>query len=149
MSVSTPARFPQNPHGLRHPRHLAVVCVQPQWTGTSFIRNHLLSLSPTFVRSVFQTSTKRAVETTDITRSFGWDSSDGNLSFQSNWLCIKINLTFNVTAVVNSCTAWHVLCKGQNLCVYVFVCCLFVQTFDIKLPNIHHGIKTYKGVGVN
>jgi len=34
------------------------------------------ALGPCFL---FQTSTKRAVETTDITRSFGWDSSDGKL----------------------------------------------------------------------
>ncbi len=26
---------------------------------------------------IFQTSKKRAIETTDITRSFGWDSSEG------------------------------------------------------------------------
>ena len=25
----------------------------------------------------FQTSSKRAVETTDVTKSFGWDSSEG------------------------------------------------------------------------
>ena len=28
----------------------------------------------------FQTSSKRAVETTDVTKSFGWDSSEGNIS---------------------------------------------------------------------
>jgi len=26
---------------------------------------------------IFQTSKKRAAETTDLTRSFGWDSSEG------------------------------------------------------------------------
>ena len=26
---------------------------------------------------IFQTSSKRAVETTDVTKSFGWDSSEG------------------------------------------------------------------------
>lgn len=27
---------------------------------------------------LLQTSKKRAIETTDVTRSFGWDSSEGN-----------------------------------------------------------------------
>ena len=29
---------------------------------------------------LLQTSKKRAIETTDVTRSFGWDSSEGGLS---------------------------------------------------------------------
>lgn len=29
---------------------------------------------------LLQTSKKRAIETTDVTRSFGWDSSEGNCS---------------------------------------------------------------------
>lgn len=28
---------------------------------------------------LLQTSKKRAIETTDVTRSFGWDSSEGNM----------------------------------------------------------------------
>ncbi|MEE6523103.1 hypothetical protein FKM82_021839 [Ascaphus truei] len=30
---------------------------------------------------LLQTSKKRAIETTDVTRSFGWDSSEGNGRF--------------------------------------------------------------------
>lgn len=30
---------------------------------------------------LLQTSKKRAIETTDVTRSFGWDSSEGNCSY--------------------------------------------------------------------
>ena len=37
-----------------------------------------VSLLYILVHLVFQTSTKRAVETTDMTRSFGWDSSEGS-----------------------------------------------------------------------
>ena len=43
-----------------------------------------------------QTSKKRAVETTDVTKSFGWDSSEGKIMYESTiWnkgLQIKTNL---------------------------------------------------------
>lgn len=32
---------------------------------------------------LLQTSKKRAIETTDVTRSFGWDSSEGNMQLLS------------------------------------------------------------------
>jgi len=32
---------------------------------------------------LLQTSKKRAIETTDVTRSFGWDSSEGNMHLLS------------------------------------------------------------------
>lgn len=37
---------------------------------------------------LLQTSKKRAIETTDVTRSFGWDSSEGNVQLLNccGWL---------------------------------------------------------------
>ena len=34
-------------------------------------------LNVSLSQKYFQTSSKRAVETTDVTKSFGWDSSEG------------------------------------------------------------------------
>jgi len=67
---------------------------------------------PSYVHIVFQTSTKRAVETTDITRSFGWDSSDG-----SNESC-EIRL-FEILIMIISSHVFRFfsLCLPMRLCV--------------------------------
>jgi len=41
----------------------------------------------------FQTSKKRAAETTDLTKSFGWDSSEG-------WFCFCILLYINLLVLM-------------------------------------------------
>lgn len=58
---------------------------------------------------LLQTSKKRAIETTDVTRSFGWDSSEGeHLCFpvtRFTWLiCVFLSVSFCI------CTLNHTFC---------------------------------------
>lgn len=54
---------------------------------------------------LLQTSKKRAIETTDVTRSFGWDSSEGNYNkIFSSIISVRVD-------IVN-----QILFIGQNIC---------------------------------
>lgn len=76
-----------------------------------------------YMSSVFvyvQTSSKRAVETTDVTKSFGWDSSEGQLSLSlSSFLSISLSIISHTNSLA---TAWcagimsgYVWCSGEEV----------------------------------
>ena len=56
----------------------------PSWEFESESEEDPVTSIPYQLQRLFvllQTSKKRAIETTDVTRSFGWDSSEGESSF--------------------------------------------------------------------
>ena len=55
---------------------------------------------------LFQTSGKRSVETTDLTRSFGWDSSEGWFSFFHPFLFCVSGRSWQVLSFPQNCRQW-------------------------------------------
>lgn len=80
----------------------SLVC-RCEFTSENAAKNIPYQLQRLFLK--LQTSKKKAIETTDITKSFGWDSSEG----RGCVVCIHINCT-SKAQFVSMCALQYVQC---------------------------------------
>lgn len=83
---------------------------------------------------LLQTSKKRAIETTDVTRSFGWDSSEGTNSL----VMISVLIFKQILGDNNITNTLHIITFILNLSLQV--CChIFSNTFhNSTMKNNKH-----------